>query len=148
MPLAPPLVRVVHELCVEPWTEALRHHAFDDPRDLDLRVALTINELDRHAGVVLGGLIDDALDLAVDGERLVAAGNKELEQKLRADRERASRLDERAATRDVLGVVGEERVEPLVFDLELDRAPRISAALAIEISIVTRGVLGHASPYQ
>ena len=76
-------------------------------------------------------LVDDALDLAVDGQRLVAARDEQLEQELGPDRKRSARLDERAAARDVLGVVGEERVEPLVFDLELDRTPRVGASVAI-----------------
>ena len=44
-----------------------------------------------------------------------------------------ARLDERAAARDVLGVVGEERVEPLVFDLELDRPARLAASLVARV---------------
>ena len=71
--------------------------------------------------LVVASSSDDALDLAVDRERLVATRHEQLEQEFGADRERSARLDERAAARDVLGVVGEERVEPLVFDLELDR---------------------------
>ena len=59
----------------------------------------------------------------------VAARHEQFEQKLGSDRKRLARLDERAAARDVLGVVGEERVESLVFDLELDRTPLAGASL-------------------
>ena len=86
--------------------------------------------------------VDDALDLAVDRQRLVAAGDEQLEQELGPDRERPARLDERAAARDVLGVVGEERVEPLVLDLELDRTPRVGAPLVLGV------LVDHGSLYQ
>ena len=122
------LLRVLHELGVEARAEAVRHHAFDDARDLGLRITFAVDETDRHALVGLPSPSTswsiDALDLAMDRERLAAARDEQLEQELGADRKRAARLDERAAARDVLGVVGEERVEPLVFDLELDRTPR------------------------
>ena len=75
----------------------------------------------------------------MNGQRLVAPGDKQLEQEFGAHRKRSSCLDEGAAPRDVLGVVGEERVEPLVFDLELDRTPRVDTTIAI-------GVIGHAPP--
>src|SRR5688500_6066953 len=119
MPSDAPLVGVVHELCVESWTETLRHHIFNDACNFALRIALTVHELDGHARVVLGGFVDDALDLTVYGEWRVAAGDEELEQEFGAYRERSGCLDECSTARDVLGVVGEERVEPLVFDLEL-----------------------------
>src|SRR6185503_12556972 len=141
MPSDSPLVRVVHELCVEPRAETLRHHILDDSCDFALRIALTVHELDGHSGVVVDGFVDDALDLTVDGERGVAAGDKELEQEFGAYRERSGCLDECPTARDVLGVVGEERVEPLVLDLELDRTANVEASLAI-------GFVGHAPPYQ
>src|SRR5678815_80927 len=134
MPSGSPLVRMVHELCVEPWTETLRHHIFDDTCDFGLRVALTVHELDGHAGVVVDGFVDDALDLTVDRERDVAAGDKELEEEFRALRERSGCLDEGSTARDVLGVVGEERVEPLVLDLELDRTASAVSTFAVRSS--------------
>ena len=73
--------------------------------------------------LVVDGFVDDALDLTVDRERDVATGDEELEEEFRAHRERSGCLDECSTARDVLGVVGEERVEPLVFDLQLDRPP-------------------------
>src|SRR5207302_5072655 len=98
--------------------------------DLFLRIALAIDELDRHPLLCPRRLAfaHDALDLAMDRQRVIAAGHEQLEHEFRANRKRAARLDERATTRDVLGVVSEERVEPLVFDLELDRAALATAA--------------------
>ena len=60
--------------------------------------------------IIYAVLTDDALDLAVDRQRLPAARHEQLEQELGPDRERSTRLDERAAARDVLRVVREKRV--------------------------------------
>src|SRR3954471_1886911 len=139
-----PLSGVVHQLGVEAWPQTLGHHALDHPGNLGLRIALTVDKPDGHASLLVRRLGDDALDLAMDGEGLVAAGDEELEQELGPDRERTACLDERAATRDVLGVVGEERVEPLVFDLQLDRpATRRPALLDTDSGIGGRRLLGN-----
>lgn len=124
---------LLEELGGEAGTEAVGHHALDRAADDILRVALTIDELDRHALVLSGGFVHDALDLAVNGERQIAAGNEELEQEFGSDREGPLGLDEGAAARDVLGVVGEERIEALVLDLELDRPARLGAAISCRI---------------
>jgi hypothetical protein len=117
-----------HELCVEACTEAIGHQAFDHARDFGLGVTFAVDEADGHA-LVWGAVTvdvfagDDALDLAVDREWLVAAGDEELEEKLGPDGKRSTRLDERSAARDVLRVIGKERVETFVFDFQLDRPP-------------------------
>src|SRR5262245_52183395 len=147
MTLSPTLafMRLFHELRVQTWPEAVRHHALDDARDLGLWVAFAIDEPDRHALIrgavtVNIGVCNNTLDLAMNGERLRTAGHVELEQEFGAHRKRFACLDECTAARDVLGVVGEERVESLVFDLELDRPPLGGTSL--------RFVVDHISLYQ
>src|SRR5262249_35671299 len=81
---------------------------------------------------------DDPLHLAVDRQRLVGLRHEQLEQELGADRERPAGLDEGAAPRDVLRVVGGERVERLVLDLELDGRGRVDAPL-VGLGLVLHG---------
>src|SRR5690606_1129569 len=61
------------------------------------------------------------------------AGEHQEEDELGADVERAVRLDERAALRDVLGVVGEERVESLVVDSEGDGGAQVLTPLVATV---------------
>src|ERR1043165_8461142 len=79
------LVRLLHQLGVEPRAEVLAHHAFHDARDLALQIALSVNKFDRHARLVAVVQVDDPLHLAVDGERLLAPRDEQLEQELRSD---------------------------------------------------------------
>src|SRR3569623_3476168 len=131
---------MLDELGREAWTEAVRHHAFDRARDHVLGVTFTVNKLDRHALLLARRVLDDALDLTVDRERLRAARDEQLEQELGADGEGAASFDEGAAARDVLGVISEESVEALVLDLELDGAARF-------VATILSGVVGHGFPY-
>ena len=63
-------------------------------------------------------------------ELLVCSGNRQDEDELGPDVERLARADERAALGDVLRVVREERVHPLVVDAERDGgAVRLAASL-------------------
>src|SRR6185503_4897030 len=71
------------------------------------------------------------LHLAADGDRLVELGDDELEHELGALVERLARLDEGAALADVARVVGEEGVELLVLDLQLDGMARRLAAFPL-----------------
>ena len=56
-------------------------------------------------------------------------GQHQLEQEYRADVQRFLGLDEGATLRDVLRVIVEERVQPLVLDLELDGSACFSASV-------------------
>src|SRR6185436_6801092 len=62
-------------------------------------------------------------------ERLRLRGQHQLEQEDGADVQRFLGLDEGATLRDVLRVIVEERVQPLVLDLELDRSACFSASV-------------------
>ena len=76
----------------------------------------------------LDGLTARALKATSElGMQLVTTWDEQLEQKFGADGQWSCCLDEGAAARNILGVVGEERVEPFVFDLELDRTARGAA---------------------
>src|SRR6185436_13573399 len=55
--------------------------------------------------------------------------NQQLEQEDRADIERLVGLDERPSLGDVLRVIVEERVQPLVLDLELDGGALLPSTL-------------------
>ena len=74
-------------------------------------------------------LVQHPAHVAAQDQRLGQGRNHQLEQKLGADVERLVRLDERAAHRDVLRVVVEEAVEPLVLHPELDGSPMLVATI-------------------
>ena len=81
---------MLHQPRIEPRPETIRHDRFDGARDLGLGIPLPVHELDRHALIRRTVAIDivarhDPLDLAVDRERVGAAGDEQLEQKLGAD---------------------------------------------------------------
>src|SRR5262249_46521469 len=108
--------------------------------------ALAVDEPDPHPGLVRLALLDlrlgdDPLHLAVDLERGLEVRHVELEQELGSDRKRAAGLDERASPRDVLGVVGEEGVEPLVLHLQLDGRADVFASIVRVACIVHLGVI-------
>lgn len=112
----------------QPRTEAVAHQLLDERSDIVLRVASAINELYRHAGVgVMGSSrsrVDDPRHFTVNRKRAFEIGHNQAENKFSADRQRSRGFDKRAATGDVFGVIGEERIEPLVLNFEFNRLSR------------------------
>src|SRR5262245_25113804 len=108
---------LVEQLAGELGAERGSHELLDDALELAALVLIRVDESNAHAGLV--AVVLTPHDLSEQLEGLGALRHGELEQELRADGQRLLRLDEGAALGNVLGVVGEERVQLLVVDLEL-----------------------------
>ena len=105
---------------------------FDDLLHRTALGGVHVLKLDAHPrGVGLARFVDAGHPhhATAKAERLGQGRQVEREDELRADVERALRADERAAARNVLRVVGEEGVEPLVLDPELDRRAQLAASI-------------------
>lgn len=99
-------------------------------------------KLDAHSGGIARGRLFHLGypdHLAGQAQRLFQVRDAQREDELGADRQRSLGADEGAAARDVLRVIGEERVDALVLDLELDRCTREAAA----VGRVIRGAHRH-----
>src|SRR6267378_3423846 len=113
--------------------EALLHHPLDGALELAPRRLVCEDEADPHPGLRVALLRiawpEDPGDFSLEKERLREGRQGEGEQAAGADLRRTGGLDESAALGDVLRIVGEERVHPLVVDAQPQRRARMAAKI-------------------
>ncbi len=111
------------QLVVDHRAKAADHQLLDVVRDSLSFGLRPPHETDAHARLLAFGRLrrfDDPLHPTSKWQRLFEAWNVEFEDEFGADREWLFCSDERATTTDVLRVIRKERVQPLVFDTQLD----------------------------
>ena len=117
--------------------EARGHHALHRLLELAAPLGVAPVELDAHARLVAVGPVPDHDSLELEGNR--SPRDHQPEPEGGAEWEGAPGRDERAALGDVLRVVGEERVQLLVDDLQLHGLPGMLAAFLGHRRMVARG---------
>jgi hypothetical protein len=120
--------------------ELVGHELFDDAFGRAALLIVRVLKTDAHAGRrlvrrLLEGRRPD--DTAAQAHGFHELGDGEREDELGADVERLVGANERAALGNVLRVIGEEGVEPLVLDLQFDGLPIVRPPVGL------RALRGH-----
>src|SRR5262249_1967580 len=124
-----PRPRLVQEPERQLTPEAVAHQLLHHVLECEALRVVGIDEPDAHARIVTLGVAPR--HLAQQLEWILTTRNGQLEEKARPHRQGLARLDERAGLADVARVVGEEAVQLLVVDLQLDRRPRVGAPVRL-----------------